>query len=202
MAGLIAAVMSHVSGAINSCTTIATMDVYLPYIRPQASEAEAVRFGRIMGIVFVVVGIFWAGFLIGHSERPIFIYLMDAYGYFAPGIATMFLLGIFWKRTTHAGALAAGLLTIPMSVFIQLAYPSVSFANRTGIVFWTCVALCTVVSLFTRPKPAAELAGMIWDRQSLSLPASQQERSRGLRSPLLWWAVITAVVLFFYASYP
>jgi len=30
MAGLMAAVMSHISGAVNSCTTIATVDFYLP----------------------------------------------------------------------------------------------------------------------------------------------------------------------------
>ena len=29
MAGLIAAIMSHISGAVNSCTTIATIDFYL-----------------------------------------------------------------------------------------------------------------------------------------------------------------------------
>ena len=49
MAGLIAAVMSHISGAVNSCTTIATVDFYLPYISKNATEAQAVRFGKIVG---------------------------------------------------------------------------------------------------------------------------------------------------------
>ena len=38
---------------------------------------------------------------------------------FTPGIATMFLLGILWKRTTQWGALAAGLLTIPLTLSLK-----------------------------------------------------------------------------------
>src|SRR5690606_39697909 len=131
----IAAVMSHLSGAINSCTTILTMDIYRPYIRPQSTEKESVRFGRLSGMVVIVLGIVCTGLLALYSEKPIFIYLMNAYGYFTPGIATMFLLGILWKRTTHAGAVAAGLLTIPLSLIIEYAFPEMPFFNRTGIVF-------------------------------------------------------------------
>ena len=57
MAGLIAAVMSHISGAVNSCTTIATVDFYLPFIRKNASEAEAVRFGRCFGVVVLLISV-------------------------------------------------------------------------------------------------------------------------------------------------
>ncbi len=219
MAALIAAVMSHVSGAVNSCTTIATIDFYLPFVNPRASEAQAVRFGRVTGVAIVLLGILWAGVLIGHGERPVFLYLLGAYGYFTPGIATMFLLGILWKRTTHAGALAAGLLTIPLSLALQFALPPAmerwlpdAWAaagryltpqfNRAGIVFWTCMAVCAIVSLLTRPKPDAELVGLIWNRESLALPAHERSLYRGLRSPLLWWAVVTALVLFFYVRFP
>ena len=202
MAALIAAVMSHVSGAVNSCTTIATIDFYLPFINRRATEAQAVRFGRITGAVIVLLGIFWARVLIGHGDRPIFLYLLNAYGYFTPGIATMFLLGILWKRTTHSGALAAGFLTIPLTLVLEWYIPTMPFLNRTGIVFWACMALCVVVSLVTRPKPEAELVGLIWNRDSLSLPSDQRAQYRGLRSPFLWWAIVTALVLFFYVRFP
>ncbi|MET6996011.1 SLC5 family protein [Chitinophaga defluvii] len=201
MAGLIAAVMSHLSGAINSCTTILTIDVYLPYIKPQATEKQSVRFGRLSGVVIILLGIFCTSLLALYSEKPIFIYLMNAYGLFTPGIATMFLLGILWKRTTHAGALAAGILTIPLSLVIEFIFPAMPFFNRTGIVFWTCMAVCVVVSLLTKPKPAAELEGLIWNKSSLSLPAEQRTQQRGLRNPFIWWAIITALVLYFYIRY-
>ncbi len=211
MAGLIAAVMSHLSGAVNSCTTILTVDFYLPYLRPGASETQAVRFGKIMGAVVVALGIFWSAVLLKHSNKPIFIYLLSAYGYVTPGIATMFLLGIFWRRATHAGAMTAGLLTIPLSVAVEKLAPKLPhdigqyitpFWNRTGIVFWTCMLVGAAVSLGTRPKPAAELEGLIWNRESLRLPPEIREKMHGLKSPTLWWAVVTAAVLAMYVMYP
>lgn len=202
MAGLIAAVMSHISGAVNSCTTIATVDFYLPYIRKDASEAEAVRFGRFTGIVILLISIACAQVLIRYSDRPVFAFLFDAYGYFCPGIATMFLLGIFWKRTTHAGALTAGLLTIPLAVTLRLIFPALPFSNRAGIVFWTCMVACVLVSLVTRPKPESELEGLIWNKESLHMPPQLRASMRGLRSPFLWWAIVTVMVLYFYVTYP
>lgn len=201
MAGLIAAVMSHLSGALNSCTTILTMDFYLPYFRKNATEAQSVRFGRISGVVIIVIGIICAGLLITHSDKPVFIYLLNAYGLFTPGIATMFLLGILWKRTTHAGALAAGVLTIPLSLAMELMFPKMPFFNRTGIVFWTCMIVCALVSLFTKAKSESKLQGLIWNKQSLSLPPEQLAQQRGWRSPFLWWTIVTGLVLYFYIRY-
>lgn len=201
MAALMSAIMSHLSGAINSSTTILTIDIYLPYIRSNATEAQAVRFGRIAGIVIIILGIVSTVLLINYSNKPVFLYLANAYGLFTPGIAAMFLMGILWKRTTQAGALAAGLLTIPMSIVFELLFPQMPFLNRTGIVFWSCLGLCIAVSLLTRPKPDAELKGLVWTRQSLSLLPEEKEQQRGLRNPFIWWAIITAVVLFFYIKY-
>jgi len=193
--------MSHVSGALNSCTTIATMDFYVPYFGKNKSEKQAVGFGKTVGAVTLVLGIMWAGLLTQFSHRPIFIYLMDAYGFFAPGIAAMFLLGIFWKRATHAGALAAGALTIPLSVVMNLLFPHFPFANRTGVVFWACMALGAVVSLVTKAKSEEELKGLIWTKESMVLPKEQKSQMRGLRNPVIWWGIITAIVLFFYVRY-
>jgi solute:Na+ symporter, SSS family len=202
MAGLIAAVMSHISGAVNSCTTIATVDFYLPFIRKNATEAEAVRFGRIIGVIVLIISVLCAEVLIQYHDRPVFLYLFKAYGYFCPGIATMFLLGILWKRTTHAGALTAGLMTIPLSLALELCLPDMPFMNRSGIVFWTCIAACIVVSLLTRPKSESELQGLIWNKESLRMPPELRASMRGLRRPALWWAIVTAMVLYFYIVYP
>jgi SSS family solute:Na+ symporter len=131
----------------------------------------------------------------------VFIYLMNAYGYFSPGIATMFMLGILWKRTTHAGAVTAGLLTIPLSVAIQWAYPNMPFANRTGIVFWICIMACAGVSLVTPPKSDSELVGLIWNKESLQLPPDERRRYTGFRNPLYWCILVNAAILYFVFKY-
>jgi SSS family solute:Na+ symporter len=232
MAGLIAAVMGHMSGAVNSVTTIATIDFYIPWRRWRAIERQraqpvrigaggssddfavtvgdgsddttdrqAVFFGRVFGILAIIVGVICAELLTRHSKKPIFLYLLDAYGYFTPGIATMFLVGILWKRTTTAGALAAGILTIPLSIALQKSFPKLAFQNRTGIVFWTCIVVCMIVSLMTAPKPDEELRGLIWTKDSLRLPPDQRAKYRGFRRPFTWWAIITAIVIFFYIRF-
>jgi SSS family solute:Na+ symporter len=237
MAGLIAAVMGHMSGAVNSVATIATIDFYIPWKRrhaaqtaaplatvvastdngggalpaddavdgpdgqSDATDAQAVAFGRWFGVAAILIGIVCAMVLTRHSHKPIFLYLLNAYGYFTPGIATMFLLGILWKRTTSAGALAAGCLTIPLSLALQWTFPSLAFQNRTGIVFWTCMITCAAVSLCGTPRSDDELKGLIWTRDSLRMPPAERAKHRGLRRPVVWWALITAVVLFFYVRF-
>lgn len=201
MAGLIAAVMSHLSGAINSCTTILTIDIYIPFMNKNATERQSVNFGKMSGVVIVILGIVCSGLIALYSEKPIFIYLMNAYGYFTPGIATMFLLGILWKGTTHTAAVFAGLLTIPLSVFLEFVFPELSFFNRTGIVFWTCMVASVFVSQFTKKKEEKELIGLVWNRSALKLSKEERAQQRGLRNPTLWWAIITIVVLFFYIKF-
>jgi len=200
MSCLVAAIMSHLSGTINSCSTILTIDIYQAYFKKDATNAQAVRFGRIAGVVTIVLSLLCTALLLGHSDAPIFYYIFNAYGYFTPGIATMFLMGIFWKRTTHAGATTAGLLTIPLAATLE-AFTRLSFFNRAGIVFWTCMIVCFVVSLLTRPKPAEKLEGLIWKRDSLRLKPEERYQQRGLRNPTIWWALITCIVLYFFIRY-
>ena len=196
MAGLIAAIMSHLSGAVNSCTTIATVDFYLPYVNKNATDRQAVRFGRMTGIVIFTISMTCAIMMLGKQDTPVFLYLLKVYGIFTPGIATMFLLGILWKRTTQWGALAAGLLTIPLTLLLdwltgglKIPYlhpphlPTVivtylsPFMNRTGVAFWICILVCVLVSLLTKPRPEAELKGLIWNKESLRLPVEMRTRA-------------------------
>jgi len=201
MAGLISAIMSHISGAINSCTTILTVDIYNQYINKNASDKESVRFGKRAGVAIIILGIMSAILLISHSDTPVFLYLMNLYGLFTPGIATMFLMGVFWKRTTSQGAIAAGLITIPLSLIMEFAYPELSFFNRTGIVFWTCMILCLLVSLFTPAVNESRLNNLVLTKQSFRLTDEEKKQNRGWRNPVIWWSIITAAVLFFYIRY-
>jgi SSS family solute:Na+ symporter len=197
MAGLVAAVMSHISGSINSCVTIACMDFYLPYFRKNASEKECVRFGKLFGVAIVVTAVL-STVMITYSKRPIFIYLLNVYGYFAPGITTMFLLGILWKRTTRVGALAAGILTIPLSLLFDVLMPNMPPLNRTGIVFWICIITTVIVSLLTKPEPEKRLEGLIWNKESLRLPPDQRANMHGLMNPALLAGIAIVLLIMLY----
>lgn len=198
LAGLVAAVMSHVSGALNSATTILTIDFYQVWKR-DASEEAAVKFGQWSCVVITVLGMAAAEVLTAHSNKPVFLYLLSAYGLVTPGMATMFLVGIFWRRATQAGALTAGVLTIVLSTTLKLLYPDMPFFNRTGIVFWCCIVACVLVSLFTRPVHPDRLVGMIWSPSSMRLIGGS--KTRIYQRPVIWWAIITIIVLSFYVRY-
>lgn len=228
LAGLVAAIMGHVSGALNSCSTIATIDFYLPFVQwrrrkslartgSDTKESEkqsvsgdntgisdedrrAIFFGRCFGVFCILVGIWWAEILAKDMDKPIFLYLLSAYGYFTPGIATMFLMGIFWKRTTYAGAVFAGLVTIPLTLLLEWRFPGIPFMNRTGIVFWVCMVGCFLISLMTKPRPESEIGYLIWNKESLKLPEDQ--RVRGLARPGFWYILIALVILSFYVMFP
>ncbi|MDO4587053.1 MAG: sodium/solute symporter [Planctomycetia bacterium] len=260
LAGLVAAIMGHLSGAINSCSTIATIDLFLPFreamkerrlsrdsnssikagslenngsadnadkLGKKQSELSAapklelsaenqseksskmteedriaILFGKIFAGIIILLGIGWAILLSGYIDRPIYIYLMKAYSYFAPGIATMFIMGIFWKRTTYWGATFAGLLTVPLTICLDFLFPTWPFYNRAGIVFWVCMFSCCLVSLFTKPKSDEELKGLIWNPSSIRLPEDQRNASNVFCRPGFWWLIITAVILSFFIMYP
>lgn len=202
MAGLISAIMSHISGALNSCTTILTVDIYSEYINKGATDAQAIRFGKTAGVAIIFLGICSAAILLRYSDKPIFLYLMNLYGLFTPGIATMFLMGVFWKKTKSQGALAAGILTIPMSLLMEFIFPTMPFFNRTGIVFWTCMLVCAAISLLSKPKPGLVLDNLVINYASNGAGIFSGDKAyKGLKNPTLWWAIITAAVLFFYIRY-
>jgi len=144
MAGLVAAIMSHISGSINSCTTIACMDFYVPYIRKNASDKEVVRFGKWVGVAIVLISIFWAGVMIGHSDKPVFIYLLNVYGYFAPGITTMFLVGILMEARDPCGSIGSRRTHHPVVLRPgnRVAGHSIREPNRHSVLGVRCDSHC------------------------------------------------------------
>ena len=76
-----------------------------------------------------------------------FQYIQEFTGFISPGILAMFLMGFFWKRSNSNGALAATVLSIPLSALLKYMVPGMPFMNRMGVVFLACVALILVFGL-------------------------------------------------------
>ncbi len=111
VAALTAAIVASLAGKANSISTIFTLDIYKKYMGKNASETQLVTVGRITIVVAMVVGIFltWSDAL-GIGGEGGFTFIQKYTGFISPGILAMFLLGMFWKRTTGAAALA-GIIT-------------------------------------------------------------------------------------------
>lgn len=144
-AALVAAIVSSLASMTNSVSTIFTMDIYKDK-RPDESQHHYVKVGRIVSFVALIIAMVAAKPLLGNFDQA-FQYIQEFTGFFTPGICALFVLGMFWKRTTANGGLAAALGSFFLSLTFWLLWPSLPFIDRVGLVFLLCVGLAVIISL-------------------------------------------------------
>ena len=173
-AALIAAIIASTASKINSIATIFTLDLYAKRkgISSAAEDGAAtgnerrlVMVGRIAASVAVLLAIVAARPLLGKSEQA-FQFIQEFSGFFTPGITVIFLLGLFWKPASEAGAIAAAVSSVVLSTIFWFDWNSVGmpflaplnaipFMDRMLIVFFLALALAMVTSLLRRAGPEA-----------------------------------------------
>jgi SSS family solute:Na+ symporter len=155
-AALVAAIIASLAGKANSISTIFSLDIYRQFFNKEASEKKLIRTGRWTVIISMLIASLIAPAL--RSLDQAYQFIQEYVGFISPGVLAIFLLGIFWKRTNAAAALAGALLTIPLSIILKYlplwtsgAFPDYPFLDRMSIVFIFIVALMVIISL-TDPK--------------------------------------------------
>jgi SSS family solute:Na+ symporter len=154
-AALVAAIVASLASKINSVATIFTLDFYAK-ARPDSSQPKLVRVGRIAATVSVLVAILAARPLLGSFDQG-FQYIQEFTGFFTPGITVIFLLGLFWKKASEAGALAAAIGSFVLSIVLKLAWPELPFIDRVGLVFLLALVLAVAVSLVRPARTGQDL---------------------------------------------
>jgi len=150
-AAIAGAVISSLASMLNSASTIFTMDLYTRHFNRDAKPQAQVTVGRIMTIVFVVIGCLIAPMLGDPRFKGIFHFIQDFQGYASPGILACFLFGFFVKRTPPAAAVIGLLLNIPVYAFLHLErFSHICFLNKMAITFGI---IALVMALFAWLKP-------------------------------------------------
>ena len=144
-AALVAAIVSSLGSMTNSIATIFTMDLYSHH-RPGRTEEHYVRVGRTVAFSALVVAMICAKPLLGSFDQA-FQYIQEFTGFFTPGIVALFLLGMFWKRTTAHAALVAAIGSAVLSLLFKFMLPELPFIDRVGLVFMLCVVL-PIITVF------------------------------------------------------
>jgi len=144
-AALAAAIVSSLASMANSTSTIFTLDIYKTFFDANASEKKQVRVGRIAAIVAFLIAAIVAPALSALDQA--FQYIQEYTGFISPGVFAIFMFGFFWKKTTSNAALAAAVLTIPLSALLKFMFPLLPFIDRMGIVFLILSALIIIISL-------------------------------------------------------
>lgn len=152
LAALVAAIMSSLDSMLNSAATIFTIDIYRRRIRPRSSQSHLIATGRWSSMVFLLIAAAWAPFL-GRFER-VFSYIQEFWGLITPGVAVVFLAGLFWKRATASGAAAALAATLPVTIGIKVLWPQMAFLNQMWFAGLTLMGVIGGISL-ARPEASS-----------------------------------------------
>src|SRR4030042_2096630 len=72
-------------------------------MRPNQSGRHYVMIGRMATATVVILGVVWIPVMLGLG-KVLYEYLQGVQGLLAPAIASVFLLGVFWRRMTAKGA--------------------------------------------------------------------------------------------------
>jgi SSS family solute:Na+ symporter len=200
-AALIAAIVASTASKINSIATIFTLDLYAKRTamaagdgaeeaaRDPATERRLVLVGRIAAAVAITLAMVTARPLLGNSDQA-FQYIQEYTGFFTPGITVIFLMGLFWRRATEAGALAAAIASFVLSLVLKYAAPGLPFMNRMVVVFTVAALLAALVSI-ARPQ-AREANRVVTADVSYATRASFNVAALGVVAILValyatWW---------------
>ena len=120
VAALTAAIVASLAGKMNSISTIFTLDIYKKYLHKEASEKQQVWVGRVVVLSAILLSLLftWNDWL-GIKGEGGFTFIQKYTGFISPGVLAMFLLGMFWNRTSGTAAIAGLLTGFALSVFFN-----------------------------------------------------------------------------------
>ena len=212
LTALLASFMSGMAGNVTAFNTVFTYDIYQAYFRRDADDRHYLQVGRWATAAGIAASVATAYMASQFNNIMDLMQLVLAFVN-APVFAT-FLLGMFWKRTTGHGAfvgLACGItvaalhhgLTLPLDnapgikggwIAVTHTYPSEMAQN-----FWTaiwafsaCLLVTIAISLMTRPKSDADLAGLVY---SLTPRTVVAEAGAWYMKPVVLGAIMIAGVV-------
>jgi SSS family solute:Na+ symporter len=174
---LIASFMSGMAGNVTAFNSVFTYDIYQSYFVKNKSDKHYLYVGKCITVVGILISIVTA--YIAKSFNNINDFLQLVFSFVNGPLFATFLLGMFWKRTTSHGAffgLLSGTVAAALTHGLTIAegkggwiYPLFEIKSGMGQAFivasvsWVANFVITIaVSLFTKPKPEAELKGLVY----------------------------------------
>lgn len=132
-AAVLAALMSSIASVFNSGATIFTIDIYVRWINPSASDKQRIRLGQAATFAMTIAGILWIP-VISLLSKSLYIYTHKIMSYYAPPITVIFVLGVVWPRANSAAAATgflAGLCIGTLRLLMEVLYTSSTGALGT-----------------------------------------------------------------------
>jgi SSS family solute:Na+ symporter len=176
---LLAAFMAGMAANVSAFNTVFTYDIWQDYVRKDKDDAYYLRFGRIVTVGGVLIGVGTAFIAAGYSN--IMNYIQALFSIFNAPLFATFIIGMFWKRMTAAAGIAGLVAGTLGAAFVFVTSESgvdsfgfdepllFTFGSSLAASFWGAVVafaadavVSVAVSLVTRPKPAQDLEGLVY----------------------------------------
>lgn len=180
MVGLVFAVLtaclvSTIGSALNALSTVFTMDIYVKKFNPDASQRRINIVGRTVTVIGAALAIILTVAIDAIKGLNLFNVFQSVLGFIAPPMAAVFLLGIFWKRTTTRAAnfaltmgtafcLTVGVLYLWPPQWLQFSWPH--FMLLSFELFVILVISMMVISLADKDKTRYEIPAPIHENKS------------------------------------
>ena len=182
VAALAAAIVSSLASMLNSTATIFTMDIYKQLINKNANESKTVNVGRLSAFIALIIATIMAPLLGGIDQA--FQFIQEYTGIVSPGILSVFVLGLFWKKTSNKGAVFGALASIPIALFFKVGpkgwlanspvenfFPTLPFLDQMGLTAILSMIVIAIVSIkenkISDEKKAIKLDKGIFDTSSI-----------------------------------
>ncbi|MER7398216.1 sodium:solute symporter family protein [Streptomyces sp. NPDC000151] len=205
--GLLAAFMAGMAANVSSFNTVFTNDIWGAYLKKGREDAYYLKTGRVVTAVGVLIGMGTA--FIASSFSNIMNYLQTLFSFFNVPLFVVFIIGMFWKRTSAAAGFW-GLLSGTVAAMVNyfwfykqgvISIPSDQGANFVSsiVAFVVGAVVMFVITLVTKPKSAESLAGLVYGTRS---PGMEELPAEGddawYRKPALlgWSAVVLAALCY------
>lgn len=201
IAVLIALLISTLDSALNSFSTLFTMDIYARAIRPQADQNELKWVGRISTVLVAIVAILSAFALAGTGE-DLFNLFQKLLSYVAPPLSAVFLMTVFWKRSTEPAAfwtlILGGTLSITLGVidFAGVKLPLIGGIPYLAMSFLIFCALCILfvgITLATSHTAEEQVLPTVKETyQQANVTVAQRKLTKTL------WIVLAVIMVSLY----
>jgi len=153
LAALMGAVISSLASMLNAASTIFTMDIYREWFNKNAAQKALVWVGRCCVPVGVVIGCLIAPVLANPKFSGAFAYIQEFQGFVSPGVLTIFLFGLFVKRSPRSCGVLGLILSPIIYGILYFGWGDMAFLNRMAI---TVGAIASVLLLVTLIYPMRE----------------------------------------------
>lgn len=199
MAVLIASLISTIDAALNSLSTIFTLDIYAKN-KPHLPQYKIVRTGRIVNVIAAVLGVIIALSVDKIKGLDLFSLFQAILGFLAPPISAVFMIGVLWKKATPLAAnfvLSIGAITSLFTGIIYLSgWPGKDFWPHflllSFFIFIGLSILMVIISLISKNTGK---------NQDLTVFSTKSGLYKPGKKVVLLWAILVLVMIILYVIF-